>query len=301
MPKFLAENYGTSKGARWKVPGNPGADGGLRYLGEEVQEYKKRFEITSSDNKSDWKALIALCRILNQTPTEQLEEALKPVLDIDGVLWFLALDNVLVNGDGYWTRASDYSLYRDPKGQFHVIPHDMNETFQPAMMFGPGPGFGLPPGSGGRPGAGPGGGRPGAGTGLGRGPGSGPPAGDLDPLVGSKDQRKPLRSRLLAVPSLKARYLSHVRMLAERWLDWETLAPIVERYRGLIEPVLEADTRKLSSLASFQKSISGDPPKESEPGRGRLEPSLRSFAEGRRRYLLNHAEVKKPGPEPASR
>jgi len=54
-------------------------------------------------------------------------------------------------------------------------------------------------------------------------------------------------------------------------------------------------------LASFQKSISGDPPKESEPGRGRLEPSLRSFAEGRRRYLLNHAEVKKPGPEPASR
>lgn len=71
MPKFLAENYGTSKGARWKVPGNPGADGGLRYLGEEVQEYKKRFEITSSDNKSDWKALIALCRILNQTPTEQ--------------------------------------------------------------------------------------------------------------------------------------------------------------------------------------------------------------------------------------
>jgi len=34
---------------------------------------------------------------------------------------------------------------------------------------------------------------------------------------------------------------------------------------------------------------------------GRREPSLPSFAEGRRRYLLNHAEVKKPGPEPASR
>ena len=243
---------------------------------------------------SDWKGLIALCRILNQTTTEQLEEALKPVLDVDGVLWFLALDNVLVNGDGYWTRASDYSLYRDPNGQFHVIPHDMNETFQPAMMFGPGPGFGPPPGTG------PGGGRPGAGPGLGRGPGSGPPAGDLDPLVGLNDQRKPLRSRLLAVPALEARYLSHVHTLAEQWLDWETLGPIVERYRTLIEPVVEADTKKLSSLASFQKSISGDPPKEAEakPGRGRREPSLRSFVEGRRRYLLNHPEVKKAGPEP---
>jgi len=48
-------------------------------------------------------------------------------------------------------------------------------------------------------------------------------------------------------------------------------------------------------------SFPGDPPKEAEPGLGRLEPSLRSFAEGRRRYLLNHAEVKKAGPEPASR
>ena len=241
---------------------------------------------------------------------ERLEAAIKPVLDIDGVLWFLALDNVLVNGDGYWTRASDYSLYRDPKGMFHVIPSDMNETFGPAMMFGPGPGFGPRRGSGGRPGGGgpggggPGGGGPGGGPGMGRGPGSGPPSGDLDPLIGLDNQRTPLRSRLLAVPALKARYLSHVRTLAERWLDWETLGPIVERYRVLIEPVVEADTRKLSSLESFQKAVSSNPPKaneaEARPGRGRPEPSLRAFAESRRNYLLNHQEVKKAVSEPAS-
>ena len=27
------------------------------------------------------------------------------MLDIDGVLWFLAIDNALINNDGYWTRA----------------------------------------------------------------------------------------------------------------------------------------------------------------------------------------------------
>ncbi|MGI9176680.1 MAG: hypothetical protein ACR2IT_02350, partial [Pirellulales bacterium] len=45
------------------------------------------------------------------------------------ILWFLALDNALVNSDGYWTRASDYTLFADAKGMFHVIPHDMNEAF----------------------------------------------------------------------------------------------------------------------------------------------------------------------------
>ncbi len=140
---------------------------------------------------------------------------------------------------------------------------------------------------------------------MGRGPGSGPPSGDLDPLIGLDNQRTPLRSRLLAVPALKERYLSHVRTLAERWLDWETLGPIVERFRVQIEPVLEADTRKLSSLESFQKAVSSEPPKANDaaagPGRGRREPSLRAFAESRRRYLLSLPEVKKAAAEPVSR
>jgi hypothetical protein len=33
------------------------------------------------------------------------------------------------NGDGVWARASDYSLYLDEKGRFHVMPYDANETF----------------------------------------------------------------------------------------------------------------------------------------------------------------------------
>ena len=80
------------------------------------------------------------------------------------------------------------------------------------------------------------------------GAGGGPrPVGvDLDPLVGLDDARKPLRSRLLAVPSLKARYLDHVRTIAEEWLDWNRLGPVVARYRALIEKEVEHDTRKLT-------------------------------------------------------
>ena len=184
------------------------------------------------------------------------------------MLWFLALDNALINSDGYWTRASDYSIFRDEQGKFHIIPHDTNETFGPAMMFGPPGGFGgrrprrasAVGGGGGR------GGRRAAADRADRAAAGGPggrrraAAGGRRPrsLVGLDDARKPLRSRLLAVPGLKARYLEHVRTIAEDWLDWNKLGPVVARYRALIEKEVEADTRKLTSLAAFQKAVADD-------------------------------------------
>ncbi|QEH34879.1 Inner spore coat protein H [Aquisphaera giovannonii] len=304
---FLEQNFKSSKGARWKVPGNPGADGGLRYLGEDLEPYKQRFEMKSG-GKADWEALVKLCKTLNQAPAGELESALSPMLDIDGALRFLALDNALINGDGYWSRASDYSLYRDGSGKFHLVPHDMNETFGPAMMFGPpgGPGGSGrgPGGSGGRRGGprgipgGPGGGPPGGGPG---GPGGfgGPgrtPAADLDPLVGLEDERTPLRSRLLAVPALRARYLAYVRRIADEWLDWKTLGPIVAGYRTLIDEAIEEDTRKLSSTEEFRKStadaIEAGAGAEARPRWGPPSMGLRAFADGRRAYLLDYLEKK---------
>jgi hypothetical protein len=295
---FLAENYPSSDGARWKVRGNPGGDGGLRSLGDDVEEYKKRFEMKSGDKK-DWAALVALCKTLERTPPEKLEAALKPILDIDGALWFLAIDNALVNGDGYWTRASDYSLFRDKQGKFHVIPHDMNEAFGPAM----GPGFGP----GGRRG-GPGGaigkrGGPAEGAigkrgsppgGPGGRPGGSPRGGgvDLDPLIGLDNERTPLRGKLLAVPSLRARYLEHVRTIAEDWLDWKKLGLVVADYRTLIERAVEEDTRKLSSVAAFRETVADSVATGSAPMRGRMGMALRTFADQRRKYLLGYRDEK---------
>jgi hypothetical protein len=306
---FLAEAFPGSRGTRWKVRGSPGGGGGLDYVGDKTDDYKRRYEIKSEDNPADWKALIQLCKTLGETPLENLEKALEPILDIDGALWFLALDNALVNNDGYWIRASDYSIFRDQKGKFHIIPHDANETFQSNAGFGP-PGGGFGRGGGRR---GPGGGGPGGGPGLGPGGGGGrgpgarpgrgpggnpatagrPPSGiELDPLVGMDDTRKPLRSRLLAVPSLRTKYLAHVRTIAEEWLDWNKLKPIVDQYRALIEKELEADTRKLTSLAAFQKSVADDPVTKPEAPRGRAGLGLKAFADGRRKFLLNVPGIK---------
>jgi spore coat protein CotH len=348
---FINAHYKTTKGTRWKVRGSPGGRGGLEYFGDNVADYKRVFDMKGDDNEAAWKAFINLCKVLNQTPPDKLEAALKPILDIDGVLWFLALDVALINGDGYWTRASDYSIYLDDKGVFHIIPHDMNEALRPAGgpgMGGMGPGgpggfFRLPPpgvllpppvqdalqltdeqkkeldklqkeidekleklmtedqrkqfkemkdrgaavpmGPMGPGGFGPPGGMGGRGSGV-----------ELDPLVGLTDTNKPLRSKLLAVPALKSKYLANVKKIAEESLDWKKLGPVVSQFRRLIEKEVEIDTRKLDTFEAFKRTTDDVAPAAGmNPGIGRgpgQGMNIRAFAEQRQKYLLNHAEVK---------
>jgi spore coat protein CotH len=241
---FLREEFGNSAGARWKVPGSPGGRGGLEYLGDDVETYKRVYEIKTKDDPRAWADLIRFCRTLSQTPTERLEAALKPMLDIDGALKFLALEIVLHNSDGYWIRASDYAIYEDPDGRFHLMPHDFNEGFNAI-----------------------------------EGRGYRGDEAELDPLIGLTDASKPLRSRLLAVPALRQRYLALVREMAGKWLDWKTLGPIATRYRNLIGADVKADTGKLYTFEQFLEGFGdGQNPAPAT--------TLKGFAERRRAFLL---------------
>lgn len=273
---FTKEAFGSTKGARWKVPGSPRGDGGLTYLGEDVAEYKKRYEIKSKDDPKSWAELIKLCRVLNETPADKLEEALKPLLDVDGALKFLAIENVFINSDGYWIRASDFNLYQAENGKFHIIPHDSNETFR------------APQGPGARGGQGEAGVK-------------------LDPFAGATDTKKPLLNKLLAVPSLRARYLGYVKQITDEWLDWKKIGPLAERYQSLIEADVKTDTRKLDSLEAFKNGVAAAPAKvEENPEPGQRGPfrgpmSLKSFVEQRREFLLSHPEVKSATVPPSAK
>lgn len=234
--EMLVEQFHTTSGARWHAPGSPMGRAGLEYLGDDAAPYRERFELKTKDSPERWAALIKLAKLLNTTEPAKLEQALRGVLDVDGALKFLALEVVLLNSDGYWSRASDYSLFEDSTGVFHLVPHDMNEPFET-----------------GGPGGGPGGRTAG-----------GPPGGmlmmggggvKLDPLVGLTDASKPLRSKLLAVPALRARYLAYVRDIATTWLDWTHVGPLVTQWRTTIEPVVKADTRKLFPTDRFAPGV----------------------------------------------
>ena len=275
---FTRDFFNSTKGVRWKVPGSPGGRAGLNYIGERVEDYRRLYEIASKDDPRSWADLIKLTKILQETPPDKLEAALAPILDVDGALKFLAVDVALVNSDGYWTRASDYNMYQDEKGRFHILPHDVNEGMGTQEGGGrrggfPPPDFargGPPPGDGGRggfPGMRAGGPGPGPGGRGGFGRGGGP---ELDPLVGLDDESKALRVKLLAVPALRARYMGYVRDIAERWLDWKTLGPLAEKHRTLIGEDVRQDTRKIYSSEAFDSGLEG----------------LKTFVDARRAYLL---------------
>jgi len=90
------------------------------------------------------------------------------------------------------------------------------------------------------------------------------------------DENKPLRSKLLAVPGLRARYLSYVREIAEKWLDWKTLGPTAQKYHDLIAEDVRGDTRKIYDTAGFETGVE----------------SIKAFADTRREYLLKTVPAK---------
>ena len=232
---FIREWFKPADGARWKAPGSPRGRAGLEYLGDDVAAYKQIYEIKTTDDPESWAALMRLCQVLNTTPADRLEAALAPILDVDATLKFMAVEIAMANPDGYWTRASDYNIYRDTAGRFHLIPHDVNEAL-----------------------GGEGGAR----------------RATLDPMAAVSDPTKPLYSKLLAVPALRQKYLSYVREIAEKWLDWNTLLPIAKASHALIAADVTADTRKLYDNAGFAAGVAdtGNP--------------LKSFIDARRAYLL---------------
>jgi len=264
--EFVKETFGESKGARWKVSGSPMGQGGLSYLGEDPAPYKKIYDIRSKDDPKDWAALIKLTKTLTETPLDQLRKALEPVFDVDGALWFLALEKAFINSDGYWIRASDYTIYLDAKGKFHVIPHDSNETIRTPEG---GPGM--------------------RGQSMGKG-------WDLDPFAGSQDAKKVLIGRLLAVPALRAKYLANMKTIARDWMSWEKLGPMAAKYQELIAEDVKTDTRKLDSTEAFTAGLTVD--REEEQGFGRGGPggapamSMKTFVENRRKFLLGYTEPK---------
>jgi hypothetical protein len=217
--EFVADNFGTTKGARWKIPQGGGIAGGFLYQGDDASRYNRTFQIKSKDEPEAWAALIDLVKTLDATPVESLEAALASRLDVDAYLRFLALDNVMSSADAFFQRVADYSLYRHPDGRFHFVFHDTNEMFS----------------IGGRGGVG------------------------LSPLVAQNDTNKPIIAKVLAVPALRARYLGYVREIAEKSLDWNVLGPIVKQYRDLIGEDVARDTRKLFSTDDFLRTTADDP------------------------------------------
>ncbi len=108
--EFLKENFGSGKGARWKVSGSPRGGGGLDYRGDDPANYQHPYEQKSGGKKSLAK-LIEFAECWTKRRPKNYRRHWNRSVMLTDLLWFLALDIGLINSDGYWVRASDFSIY----------------------------------------------------------------------------------------------------------------------------------------------------------------------------------------------
>ena len=254
---FLEDNFGTRAGTRWKIGAGGGGSGNLRYPGDKKEDYNG-FQQRTEGKEEAWKELEQFTKLLDETPVEELAEKLNGRFDLDSAMWSLALECVFQD-EGYFTRGSDYNLYLDPKGRFHLLQHDGNEVMN--IPGGPGMPSGL----------------------------SGP---KLEPFYNADNPDRPLMYKLFQVPHFKARYRHHLKTITQEWITWDKIGPLVEGYAALIREEIKKDVRKHSSYDAFEKGLI----QTSSDGR-RTKLGLRPFTEGRREFLLNHPEVNLPSPE----
>lgn len=143
-------------------------------------------------------------------------------LDCDGFAKWLAATSALVNLDSYAGTGHNFYLYDNPKtGKFVLIPWDLNEAFGNFQM--------------------------------------GPPDAHLAwdiyaPHAGSKK----LIERFVAVPALRAKYLTALRDLCAKDFAPKTMAARIDVLAKLTRDAAAKDTLKMYSTDDLTKNLSQD-------------------------------------------
>ncbi len=252
--EYLEEWFFSNDGTRWRadrpdgtVGGGPGGPGGgwgdgtaaLNYLGSDTTEYQDYYTLKSAHKANPWDDLVHVCDVLNNTPLDQLETAVKPVLDLDRTLWFLASEIAFSDDDSYVYKGKmDYYLYWDPEtNRMTPLEFDGNSVMKTnAVNWGA--------------------------------------------FYNANKVNYPLLNRLLAVPSIRQRYLAHLRTLIGDEMNTAAFNALIDQYDALIGAEVQADPKKLYTYTQYTSE----------------KQTLKNFVQNHRNTLANNTEVNVTGP-----
>lgn len=108
---------------------------GFTYLGPDLDAYRAFFPPRTHENGSDetlYRPIETLVRLINEKPSDELVAAVGPLLDLSGLVRYVALQNFVSEIDGFTGRwgTNNFYLYRPTGGTQHVfIPWDDDLTF----------------------------------------------------------------------------------------------------------------------------------------------------------------------------
>ena len=264
--QFLNKHFDENSGVLFKCDGagvfcdqggNGGTDGGnptLSYLGPDTASYYDSYTIKSDDG---WEALHDLITMLEFSP-----ENLGDILNIDRVLWAMAVNTVVSNLDtynGYYVH--NYYLYQDVEGRFQMIPWDLDNSFVGAVM---GWSYWSPD-----------------------------DVYHFDPFFtgnGAAWDNRPLTQFLYNQPLYRKLYLSHIRTIMEESMDVDGIAQEIAAFQTLASDAAEADPNALFSFNYFSDNVTSA--FWSDWGFG----GILSTVEERMDFLSNHPEISESAP-----
>lgn len=222
-------------------PGILGAK--LIYQGSDSTSYYPNYELQSDYG---WGDLVALCDTLNNH-TDDIDE----VLDVDRLLWFLAVHNTLVSLDSPIGAPHNFYFYRDQDRLFNFLFWDLNMTFGTMSLGGPGS----------------------------------PPSTltqlqQLDPFFNANSSQYPIVSRTLDADRHQLLYIAHMKTILEENIANDWYLTRGEELQSVIDAAVQTDPNKFYSYNEFLQNL------YVEAG----EVGLQELMDGRLTWLLSQPE-----------
>ncbi|MBL7032849.1 MAG: CotH kinase family protein [Candidatus Delongbacteria bacterium] len=207
-------------------PGCPNVPPGVwQYLGLDSTCYMSFYELRSDQG---WSELIGFLDILNNV-TEEIDR----VLNLDGHLWMLAFDNLLVNLDSPINISHNFYLYRNSAQLFNPIIWDLNQN------IGSFPHLGGPQGQ----------------------PLNLEQMQQLDPFLNLYAYDYPLISAILADPTRNRMYIAHMRTILEENIANGSFLTRALEIQSIIDADVQADPYKFYTyndfIANLESGVAG--------------------------------------------
>ncbi|NBU70754.1 MAG: hypothetical protein EBS53_04790, partial [Bacteroidetes bacterium] len=156
------------------------------------------------------------CSVLAQTNAGSIDTA-QAYLDIDKILWFLAMENIFTDDDSYVYKGKmDYIVYYEPEtGLTTPLEYDGNSTFTTNNAT----------------------------------------SSSWGPFKNVTNANYPLLNKLLNIPQWRQRYLAHYRTLLQEVFNPSITNPLIDRLDTLIASHVASDPKKLYSTAQYTSGV----------------------------------------------
>lgn len=247
---FFEEWFFSNDGIWWRAdrpPGSTGPGGGwgdgtaaMNYLTADTSSYKPYYTLKESTRTQPWDYLVRVCDKLENTPLASLEDTLLNYMDLDRTLWYLASEIAWTDDDSY--------VYKG-KMDYYVHLEEETNLIVPIEYDG---NSALEP----------------------------TPATSWGVFYNANNANYPLLNRLLAVPSLRQRYLAHMRTIIAEEFDTAMTNAVFASYRALVDTVVTNDPKKMFTYSQYNSEIQ----------------VLKNFINTRKNYINSNAEIQQIAP-----